>query len=419
MRRRVLLGLAALALGLAACTAGSPAPDSEGSNGAAAGATAGELVGGVDPAAREQAVAAAEDFDPFAHTDSDTPPWPWELAARGVDVPAMVPLDELRSGGPPPDGIPPIDDPQFESVAAADEWLTDRDPVLLVEHGNAVRAYPLAILTFHEVVNDVVAGDPLLVTYCPLCNSALAFERTLDGEVVEFGTSGRLWRSNLVMYDRATRSLWLQFTGEAIVGARVGDQLERLPLQMAAWGDVAQRWPDAEVLSRDTGHDRPYGENPYVGYDEGGSPMLFGDDTGGPLEQMQRVVATGGDADPVAYPLEVLRQQRVIHDEVDGQRAVVLWAPGTASALDSRDLAAGDDVGTSGVFRPRADGRALTFEPAGEKRVTDQETGSTWTVLGEAVDGPLQGARLTRLTHDDTFWFVQHAFRPDTRVVQP
>jgi len=411
----VLLGLAALALGLAACTAGSPAPDSEGSDGPAAG----ELVGGVDPAAREQAVAAAEDFDPFAHTDSDTPPWPWELAARGVDVPAMVPLDELRSGGPPPDGIPPIDDPQFESVAAADEWLTDRDPVLLVEHGNAVRAYPLAILTFHEVVNDVVAGDPLLVTYCPLCNSALAFERTLDGEVVEFGTSGRLWRSNLVMYDRATRSLWLQFTGEAIVGARVGDQLERLPLQMTAWGDVAQRWPDAEVLSRDTGHDRPYGENPYVGYDEGGSPMLFGDDTGGPLEQMQRVVATGGDADPVAYPLEVLRQQRVIHDEVDGQRAVVLWAPGTASALDSRDLAAGDDVGTSGVFRPRADGRALTFEPAGEKRVTDQETGSTWTVLGEAVDGPLQGARLTRMTHDDTFWFVQHAFRPDTRVVQP
>ncbi|PSO50761.1 MAG: hypothetical protein BRC31_07200 [Actinobacteria bacterium QS_5_72_10] len=280
MRRRMLLGLAALALGLAACTAGSPAPDSESSDDAAAGATAGELVGGVDPAAREQAIAAAEDFDPFAHTDSDTPPWPWELAARGVDVPAMVPLDELRSGGPPPDGIPPIDDPQFESVAAADEWLTDRDPVLLIEHGNAVRAYPLAILTFHEVVNDVVAGDPLLVTYCPLCNSALAFEHTLDGEVVEFGTSGRLWRSNLVMYDRATRSLWLQFTGEAIVGARVGDQLERLPLQMAAWGDVAQRWPDAEVLSRDTGHDRPYGENPYVGYDEGGSPMLFGDDTG-------------------------------------------------------------------------------------------------------------------------------------------
>ncbi|PSO50760.1 MAG: hypothetical protein BRC31_07195 [Actinobacteria bacterium QS_5_72_10] len=98
---------------------------------------------------------------------------------------------------------------------------------------------------------------------------------------------------------------------------------------------------------------------------------------------------------------------------------MVLWAPGTASALDSRDLAAGDDVGTSGVFRPRVDGRALTFEPAGEKRVTDQETGSTWTVLGEAVDGPLQGARLTRMTHDDTFWFVQHAFRPDTRVVQP
>lgn len=328
----------------------------------------------------------------------------------------MVPLDQIRSGGPPPDGIPPIDDPQFESVAEAGEWLEPQEPVLLVEHNDEVRAYPLGILTFHEIVNDRIDGDPLLVTYCPLCNSALVFERTLDGEVLEFGTSGRLWHSNLVMYDRGTRSLWAQFTGEAIIGARAGETLTRLPMQMVAWEEVAERWPDAPVLSRDTGYDRPYGQNPYTGYDSSEQPFLFDGETEGPLEKMDRIVAAGGEADPVAYPLDTLREQRVIHDDIDDEPAVALWAPGTASALDTAEIAAGSDVGATGVFRPEADGEALTFAPDGDERFTDEETGSTWTVLGEAVDGPLEGAQLERLTHDDTFWFVQAAFRPDTRV---
>jgi hypothetical protein len=416
---RALVLLACLAAVLTACTAagdeGGDTSSADGDTGAAR--AAGKVVGGIDPEARERAIAAAADFDPFEHGGGEEPPWPWELEAEGVDVPAMVPLTEIRRGGPPPDGIPPIDDPQFESVDEADGWLDGQDPVLLVEHAGEVRAYPLGILTFHEIVNDEVGGDPLLVTYCPLCNSALVFERTVDGEVLDFGTSGRLWHSNLVMYDRSTRSLWSQFTGEVIVGARVGETLTRLPLQMVAWEDVAERWPDAEVLSRDTGHSRPYGENPYTGYEDG-RPFAFDGETAGPLEQMDRIVATGGDADPVAYPLELLREQRVVHDEVDGEPVVVLWAPGTASALDTADISAGTDVGATGVFRPEADGETLTFEPEGEERFTDEQTGSTWTVLGEAVDGPLEGAELERLTHDDTFWFVQHAFRPETRVVE-
>jgi hypothetical protein len=347
------------------------------------------------------------------------PSWPWERAAAGEEVSASVPLEEIRSGGPPPDGIPAIDAPVFEDVTAAGEWLQPRDPVLVVDLDGDTRAYPLAILTFHEIVNDVVAGEPLVVTYCPLCNSGLVFERTVDGQVLDFGTSGRLWNSNLVMYDRATRSLWSQFTGEAIVGDRLGTHLERIPMQIVALSEFAERWPDGQVLSRDTGHDRPYGTNPYVGYDSAESPFLFSGDTGGSLPQMARVVTTGGETDPVAYPLEVLRSGRVVSDTVDGEPVVVLWAPGTASALDTPSISDGDDVGATGVFRAVADGRTLTLVPDGDDRFRDEQTASTWTVLGEAVDGPLAGTQLERVAHDDTFWFVQYAFRPDTRVVDP
>jgi hypothetical protein len=400
---RTALLLLLLALVAAACAA----TDEDAADEAApADASAGD-----DP---EERAATPDDTE-----GDDPPPWPWEAAAAGEDVPATVPLEDIRSGGPPPDGIPPIDDPVFKSVDDSAEWLEPQDPVLVVDIDGDARAYPLAILTFHEIVNDVVAGEPTLVTYCPLCNSGLVFDRTVDGEVLDFGTSGRLWHSNLVMYDRATRSLWSQFTGKAIVGERLGQQLDRLPMQMVAFSEYGARWPDGQVLSRDTGHNRPYGQNPYTGYDSAESPFLFDGETGGPLPQMARVVTTGGDADPVAYPWEALEDERVIADDVDGEPVVVLWAPGTASALDTADISAGADIGAAGVFRSVVDGDGLTFEPEGTERFRDVETGSTWTVLGEAVDGPLAGTQLDRVTHDDTFWFVQFAFRPETRVVDP
>ena len=208
-------------------------------------------------------------------------------------MPASVPLTDIRSGGPPPDGIPPIDDPVLVDVERADRWLSPQDPVLVVDADDDPRAYPLAILTYHEIVNDVVAGTPLVVTYCPLCNSGVVFERTVGGDVLDFGTSGRLWRSNLVMYDRATRSLWSQFTGEAIVGDMLGTRLRRRPAQIVAWSEFVALRPDGRVLSRDTGHDRPYGTNPYVGYDSGETPLLFDGETDDRLPVMARVVAVG------------------------------------------------------------------------------------------------------------------------------
>lgn len=362
--------------------------------------------------------AAAGSASEAAAAGEEPPAWPWDRAASGLEVPASVPLEEIRPGGPPPDGIPPIDDPVFEPVATADEWLQPPDPVLVFGLGDDVRAYPLAILTYHEIVNDTVAGEPIVVTYCPLCNSGLVFERTVDGQVLDFGTSGRLWRSNLVMYDRATRSLWSQFTGEAIVGDFLGTKLKRLPLQIVSWDGYRSQHPDGRVLSRDTGHQRPYGNNPYVGYDSSGSPFLFDGETGGPLPQMERVVATGGDEDPVAYPLSLMERHGVVADTVAGEPVVVFWAPGTASALDRPEIASGRDIGATGVFRPIVDAQTLTFSPNGGGTFADAQTASTWNILGRAQAGPLAGTQLERIPHDDTFWFVQYAFRPDTRVVE-
>ncbi|HUH06511.1 MAG TPA: DUF3179 domain-containing (seleno)protein [Egibacteraceae bacterium] len=146
--------------------------------------------------------------------------------------------------------------------------------------------------------------------------------------------------------------------------------------------------------------------------------FLFGGDTGGPLPQMERVATTGGEDDPVAYPLTLLSERRVLSDEVAGEPVVVLWAPGTASALDSSEISAGRDVGATRVFRPFADGQRITLAPEGDDLFRDEETGSTWTVLGRALDGPSAGVQPERVPHDDTFWFVQYAFRPDTRVAQ-
>ena len=184
-----------------------------------------------------------------------------ELPDPLIDPAAVV------SGGPPPDGIPPIDDPRFLDVAEVD-LLADTEPVVVLSLDGDTRAYPVQILTWHEIVNDVVAGRPVTVTYCPLCNSALAFERTVGERVLSFGTSGRLYLSNLVMYDRQTESLWPQAEGRAVAGVLTGTELDRLPVALLPWGQFRDGFPDAVVLSRETGDARDYGSNPYVGYDD-------------------------------------------------------------------------------------------------------------------------------------------------------
>ncbi len=330
-----------------------------------------------------------------------------------------VPLDEIVSGGPPKDGIPAIDRPRFTNVRTADDWIDGREPVMVVDHGGATHIYPIYILIWHEIVNDNVGGLPVAVTYCPLCNTALVFDRRLDGKLLDFGTTGRLRHSDLVMYDRQTETWWQQATGEGIVGALAGRSLQAVPSQMLDWALARTQFPAAKVLSRETGHTRPYGRSPYAGYDRSPAPIAAffragkSDDR---LPAMERVVAVRLGAASVAYPFRVLREKRVANEVVEGTPIAVFWGPGAASAVDAATIAEGRDVGATGVFDRRVGTRTLSFEAAGDGRFRDRETRSVWLLTGLAAEGPLKGARLDPLPHGDYFWFAWAVFRPDTRI---
>ena len=327
-----------------------------------------------------------------------------------------VPIEEIASGGPLKDGIPAIDRPRFVSGDDADEWLGPTEPVLIVENDGIVKVYPFQILIWHEIVNDDVGGRPLSITFCPLCNTALVFERRVGERVLDFGTTGRLRFSDLVMYDRQTETWWQQASGEAIVGALVGTRLEFFPANTLSWEKARSLHPRIRVLSRDTGYDRRYGQNPYAGYDSQSGPIgpFFNAQVDRRFPAMERVV--GLDiGEGWAAPFSELSEARVINAEFAGTDFVVFWTPGASSALDERLIAEGRDIGQSAVYERTLGDRTLTFERDGE-RFRDRETESTWDLAGRAVAGPLEGERLAPIPYGNHFWFAWAVFKPNTEV---
>lgn len=239
-----------------------------------------------------------------------------ELTEDGVKY--IVNPNKILGGGPPKDGIPSIDDPTFVSLEEADEWIEDNELVLAIEYNGVKKVYPLQIMVWHEIVNDFIAGDPILITYCPLCGSGIAFERTLNGDVVEWGTSGKLYNSNLVMYDRKTDSYWTQIDGLAIVGELTGMQLTPVSIDTVVWRDWKALHPDSIVLSKNTGFFRPYGQDPYGNYYEN-SFLLFpveAEDTS--IHPKTIVFGINIDGTYKAYLEEDLKETPVINDTVAG-----------------------------------------------------------------------------------------------------
>jgi hypothetical protein len=327
-----------------------------------------------------------------------------------------VPLGEFSSGGPPRDGIPPIDEPRF--APASDARGVDREPVIAVEVDGSARAYPIRILIWHEIVNDTISGTPIAATFCPLCNTSIVFDRRLGGRELRFGTTGNLRLSDLVMWDSETESWWQQFSGEAVVGELTGARLERIPSRIVSLGEFRRLHPQGEVLTERTGHDRPYGRNPYAGYDDIDSPpfLLRGRDLDGRLPPKERVVSIEQGPSLVAVPFSALARARIVETAVGPTPVSVWWAPGVASALDSDVIADGREVGSVVVYDRRVRGRLLTFSPEGSG-ARDDQTGSTWTRDGVARSGPLAGVRLRPVQHDTPFWFAVAAFRPTAMVV--
>jgi hypothetical protein len=251
----------------------------------------------------------------------------------------------VLSGGPPRDGIPSIDDPQFIPVADEGE-IPDREPVVSVVVNGDARAYPLRIMMWHEIVNDEVGGVPLAVTYCPLCNASIVFEATLDGTPLEFGTTGKLRNSDLIMYDRRTQSWWQQFSGEAIAGEYAGRSLKMLPSRLDSWARFKQEHPDGKVLIPSNPEMRAYWRNPYANYDSAAAPFLFKGTLPVGIHAMERVVLVRGD-DPFAIALPLLEKEGEIRE---GDK-VLRWEAGQASALDTASIAEGRDVGNVTVER--------------------------------------------------------------------
>jgi hypothetical protein len=337
----------------------------------------------------------------------------------------------------PRDGIQSIDAPKFETVEAVDSIYRDDSPVIQFEVNGDARAYPLDILTWHEIVNDIVGGVPVSVTFCPLCNTAIAFERTVSGGeldeplTLEFGTTGLVRSSDLVMYDRTTETLWQQIGGKALVGGLVGAELKLLPATIVSWKQFRESFPDGLVLSRSTvvfsrvnglQVEPPYGDNPYTGYDSTDEPpFLFVGDLDVRLSPFERVVTLDLGDEFVAYPFVLLEDVRVFHDTRKGDDIVVLWIPGGVSALDAKTIDDGRGVGSTGVFKREVDGESLTFtlnpDDATEETFVDEQTGSVWNIFGAAVSGPLAGRQLETMIKNDHFWFAWAAFQPDTEIV--
>lgn len=292
-----------------------------------------------------------------------------------------VPLQEIRSGGPPKDGIPAIDKPRFEQLdaGAAAGWsagISNAEPVISLIVGGDARAYPLRVLIWHEIANDIVGGTPVAVTYCPLCNASLVFERTVEDRVLDFGTTGKLRNSDLVMYDRQTESWWQQFEGSAIVGAMSGKRLRLVPSRLESFGRFRQRFPNGQVLIPNNPAARAYGRNPYLGYDSSGFPFLYDGSLPHGIEPMERVVAVETrPGDHEAWSLRLLRERGMI----ESGDIVLKWEAGQTSALDKATVSGGRDIGNVVVQR-RQDGGLLD------------------------------------IPYDVTFAFAFHAFRPNSPI---
>jgi len=237
---------------------------------------------------------------------------------------ATIPVGEIHRGGPPPDGIPSIDQPRFTAASEVD-FLQDDDVVIGFSHNGVHRAYPFRILIWHEIVNDVVDGTPIAVVYCPLCGTAMVFDRRYSDQVLSFGVSGLLYNSDVLMFDRETRSLWSQLGMKAVSGEFSGTELTWLPSEQMTWEAWKESYPDSEVLNTDTGHRRDYENLPYGRYFKSAATMFPYSGKRRELPPKAWVAGVLLKGQAKAYPLETMPTGVWLEDQIDNESVSVRY----------------------------------------------------------------------------------------------
>lgn len=315
-------------------------------------------------------------------------------------------VENILSGGPPKDGIPPIDNPQYISVLEAETFLEQDDIVFIIESRDAVKVFPQKILVWHEIVNDVFNGEIATVTYCPLTGSAIGFKGSFNGVETTFGTSGKLVNSNLIMYDRASDSYWPQILGTAINGVNKGKTLEEFPVIWTRWDKVKIKHPNALVLSTETGFLRSYGSDPYGSYQEKGTyydsgdplfPVMATDDRLGAKEVVVGVKMNGSF---LAILKKSLVEEKVVNLSIDDHPIVAFYD---------------ESLDTVRVYSRKLQERTLNFSLIEGKRV-DRESESEWTEQGESISGEMKATELELVNSFDVMWFGWVAYYPHTEI---
>ena len=317
----------------------------------------------------------------------------------------LIPVNEIRDGGPGKDGIPALSEPDFLEPARA-IYLNDQDLVIGYKRGDDIRAYPHRILDWHEIVNDQVNDFPVAITYCPLTGSAIGWVRSVNGETTTFGVSGLLYNTNLIPYDRATDSNWSQMRLECVNGSLIGNEIETFPVVETTWKTWREMYPETKVLSNITGFSRNYDFFPYGDYRTNNNNLLFSvrpDDNR--LPRKDRVMGVIVNDQAKVYEFSKLKSEIVaINDVFNGEEIVV----------------AGSKTMNFMVIYNRLleDGTMLEFEAVQNKGnvILEDNEGNTWDVFGEAIEGDRAGTKLSATSSFIGYWMAWGSFYPGAEI---
>ncbi|MBU2525265.1 MAG: DUF3179 domain-containing protein [Bacteroidetes bacterium] len=345
-------------------------------------------------------------------------PWDWQTDLSNTQLDLTEVTVVVKKGA-----FPVLKNPLFIGKEAGLLTFFEKEPVLVVQLSGEARAYPFNMLTVHEIANDRIGSQDILVTYCPLCNSGMVFSRKINHEgrevVLDFQVSGMLRNSDMIMFDEQTETWWQQLTGEAIAGKYEGVSLEILPSMVLSVSDFFKRFPEGKILSQQTGISGRYGRNPYVGYDnQDGNPyagFISTDKLTNKLPNMERVVNLTVDGQHKVYSFSSLQYKKAHHDNFQGKEVVVFYKSGTVSVLDAHKIAESKDVGTAVIFSPFVEDTKLTFR---EKNgyFYDKQTKSKWDISGLCLEGAYAGKTLEIVPHGNHLAFAWLAFYPDSEV---